>query len=117
MKPLLHLSLLLFAAVSHLGAAPALPADHAAKMKAGTELFQNSIRPALEEHCLRCHGGEKTRADFDLTSREALIKGGESGSVVDLARPESSFLLAVVRHEEEPTMPPKKPKLPEALIK
>ncbi len=114
------LQLLLLLAIAGPGGAdaadPSLPRDHAARMKAGTELFRRTIRPALEEHCLRCHGGEKTRAGFDLTSRESLLRGGESGSVIDLGQPEASFLLAVVRHEEEPTMPPKKPQLPAPLL-
>ncbi|MFT5467816.1 MAG: hypothetical protein ACI8UO_002923 [Verrucomicrobiales bacterium] len=93
-----------------------LPADHAEKMKAGLELFQKTIRPALEEHCLRCHGGEKTRAAFDLTSREALLKGGDTGAAIDLEKPELSFLLAVLRHDEEPFMPAKKPKLDQQLL-
>ncbi len=98
-----------------LGQAP-LPADHAARMKAGAELFERSIGPALKANCLDCHGGEKTRAGFSLATRELFLAGGDSGPVVDLARPESSLLLALVRHEEEPTMPPKKPKLSESLL-
>ena len=84
-------------------------------MKAGLALFQKSAGPALKETCVRCHGGEKTRSDFDLTSREALLKGGESGVVIDLAKPETSFLLAVIRHQEEPEMPPKEDRLSDQL--
>ena len=25
------------------------------------------MQPVLDQHCVRCHGGEKTEADFDLT--------------------------------------------------
>ena len=108
--------LLLVSLLSPASAQEGVPADHAAKMKAGLALFQKSIGPALKEACVRCHGGEKTRSEFDLTSREALLKGGESGIVVDLAKPETSFLLAVIRHEEEPEMPPKGDRLEDSLI-
>jgi cytochrome c553 len=93
-----------------------LPADHAARMKAGTELFERSIGPAMKSHCLECHGGEKTRAGLNLATRELLLEGGDSGPVVVPGDPGASLLLTLVRHEEEPTMPPKKAKLPEALL-
>ena len=91
-------------------------ADHAEKMKAGLALFKDTVRPALVESCLKCHGGEKVRADLDLSSRELLLQGGESGSTIDLATPGESYLLLLLRHEEEPYMPPKKPKLDAALV-
>ena len=93
-----------------------LPAGHAARMKAGTELFQKTIRPALVENCLKCHGDEKVRSGLDLSSRELLLEGGDSGDTIDLADPGNSFLLAVIRHDEEPEMPPKKDKLADPLI-
>lgn len=97
-------------------AEPVVPADHAARMKAGTALFDETIGPALKTHCLDCHGGEKTRAGFNLGTRELLLKGGDSGVAVDLAKPESSLMLVLMRHNEEPEMPAKKPKLPESLL-
>ncbi|MCB1077149.1 MAG: DUF1549 domain-containing protein, partial [Verrucomicrobiae bacterium] len=93
-----------------------IPPDHVARMKAGTELFDRTIGPAMAEHCLDCHGGEKTRAGFSLASRESLMKGGDSGAAVDLADARASLILVLMRHEEEPEMPTKKPKLSDALI-
>jgi hypothetical protein len=95
---------------------PALPADHAARMKAGTALFTASIRPVLQAQCLDCHGGEKTRAGFSLASREALLTGGDSGPAISLSSPPDSLLLALIRHDEEPFMPAKKPRLPEETL-
>ena len=51
------LSLLAFTAVA--GAAE-LPADHAEKMARGLEMYRKDIAPLLREHCVKCHGGEKT---------------------------------------------------------
>lgn len=98
------------------GAQNPVPADHGVRMKAGTALFDQRIGPALKTHCLDCHGGEKTRAGFDLGTRERLMKGGDSGNAIDSAKPEASLMLALMRHDEEPAMPAKKPKLPEALL-
>ena len=85
-------------------------------MKAGIALFQKTIRPALVENCLKCHGDEKTRSGLDLSSRELLLEGGETDDAINLDDPAKSFLLTLIRHEEEPEMPPKKAKLPDTLI-
>ncbi|MDF1713130.1 MAG: PSD1 and planctomycete cytochrome C domain-containing protein [Akkermansiaceae bacterium] len=93
-----------------------LPADHAGRMKAGTALFQKTIRPALIEHCLKCHGDEKVRSGLDLSTRDLLLEGGETDDAINLENPEKSYLLTLIRHQEEPEMPPKKDRLPESLI-
>lgn len=92
------------------------PIDHALRMKEGTELFRESIRPALLSHCLKCHGGEKVRSGFDLSSRDLLLKGGDSGEVVDLKDTADSYLLSLIRHDDEPVMPPAADKLQDKLI-
>ena len=111
---LLAFSLLLLAPTLAFAQKP--PADHAERMKAGIELFRSSIRAALNQHCAKCHGGEKTRAGFDLTSRERLLKGGDSGAVIDLEQPAESYLMRLIQHADEPTMPPSADKLPDALL-
>jgi mono/diheme cytochrome c family protein len=72
----------------------AVPSDHAEKMKAGLELFRDRVGPVLRENCLECHGGKQVKGDFDLGSREKLLKS-ES---VDLAHPSQSSLLKLIRH-------------------
>ena len=99
-----------FAVVSPISAA--VPPDHAEKMKAGLALFRDRVGPVLRESCLECHGGKQVKGEFDLGSREKLL---ESESV-DLAHPGESGLLKLIRHEEDPVMPKRKPKLSEADI-
>src|SRR5687768_8670031 len=70
----------------------------------------------LEQHCVSCHGGESTKAKLDLTTREALLRGGESGPAVVPEELGGSLLVQMVRHEKDPGMPYKKEKLPEASI-
>ncbi len=60
-----NLLLTLLLAHSIVAAADSLPTDHAAEMKAGRELFQSTIRPALVETCLKCHGDENELEGFD----------------------------------------------------
>ncbi len=56
--------------------APVVSANHAANMAAGTELFKSQVRGLLTQHCLECHGGKSVKADFDLSTREALLASG-----------------------------------------
>ncbi|MCB1206618.1 MAG: PSD1 domain-containing protein [Verrucomicrobiae bacterium] len=111
-----RLSLLVLLAASPVFADQPVPDDHASRMKAGTELFEKSIGPAMKSHCLDCHGGEKTRAGFNLATRELLLAGGDSGPAVNLAEASGSLMLTLMRHEEEPLMPAKKPRLPDPLL-
>src|SRR4051812_36383918 len=64
----------------------------------------------LEAHCVQCHGGGKTKAGLDLTTREHLLRGGETGDAVVLGKPEASLLYRMITHEEEPGMPHKEDK-------
>jgi hypothetical protein len=77
-----------------------VPPDHAKRMKESMQLFTKHVRPVLTEQCLKCHGGEAIKGDFDLSSREKLM---DSGMVGDDAA--SSHLYAVISHAEEPFMP------------
>ncbi|MHB1423093.1 MAG: PSD1 and planctomycete cytochrome C domain-containing protein [Gemmataceae bacterium] len=83
-------------------------ADHAANMAASQQLFARTVRPWLEKNCLECHGGAKVKSDFNLSSRELLLKGGDKGVDVLLGRGADSPLVKYIRHEERPHMPPKK---------
>jgi cytochrome c553 len=91
-----------------------LPPDHAEKLAKGQELFSQQVRAVLLDQCVKCHGGEKTKSDFDLTTREGLLRGGSSkkpGVVPFKARESRLFLL--VSHQEKPHMPSQAEKLSE----
>ena len=45
----------------------------------GSESFERA-RLVLETKCLSCHCPEKTKGELLLTTREAFLKGGESGA-------------------------------------
>jgi len=93
-----------------------LDPQHAAKMKAGTELFQKEVRQVLEGRCVKCHGGEKTEGEFDLNTREALLKGGTEGKAVIPGQSGESRLIKLITHELEPNMPEDGAKLPDRQI-
>ncbi len=63
-------------------------------------LFDSEIRPLLMKHCVACHGGEeRTRGGLRVTSREALLQGGDTGPAVDVDDWSSSLLLEAIRYE------------------
>jgi mono/diheme cytochrome c family protein len=89
---------------------PVLP-EHAAKMAQGLALFKERVRPLLIAQCLECHGGKAKKGGFDLSDRQPLIESG----VID-GGAKASLLYALITHADEPHMPSKKPKLPDADI-
>jgi mono/diheme cytochrome c family protein len=94
-----------------------LPSDHAERMARGLELFEKKVKAILVENCVQCHGGEKVKGELNMVTREGLTLGGADGVMVVPFKAKESRLLRLVRHEEEPHMPDKKPKLPEEAIK
>ena len=72
------------------------------------EFFENEVRPLLVEHCFQCHGEvEKAiRGGLTLTSRNAILRGGDSGAAIVAGKPEESLLISSIRYEDF-EMPPK----------
>ena len=79
----------------------------------GERLFALKVRGIFSSKCLACHGeeGKKLKGDLDLTSRAAMLRGGESeeASVVPGKPIASPLYLAATRaHEDDwSAMPPK----------
>lgn len=71
------------------------------------ENFHAKILPIFQSECFRCHG-DKVQGSLKLNSREAMLKGGDSGLPAIVARkPEDSELLTRVRSNDEfERMPP-----------
>jgi mono/diheme cytochrome c family protein len=91
--------------------------DHAEKMARGTAIFKEHVRPILVAQCLKCHGGQKTEAELDVTDRDKLLKGGEHGPAVVPGDPKKSLLYLLVAHEKKPAMPYKEAKLPDEAVR
>src|SRR5262245_62079329 len=70
----------------------------------------------LETKCVGCHGGDQTKGGLDLRTREGLLRGGETGAAIVAGKPGESLLVRMIRHEKNPGMPHKQPKLPDDAI-
>src|ERR1051325_7044361 len=92
------------------GAAPGVAAADA--NYEAEALFVRRVAPVFNEKCLACHGGDeqKLKGGFDMRTRAALLKGGDSEkpSLVPGKPDESPLYLAITRkHDDWEPMPPK----------
>lgn len=73
--------------------------------------FETKIRPVLAQSCVKCHGPTKASGGLRLDTREAILKGGDSGPAVMPGDVESSLLVTAIQHKdgESLQMPPDKP--------
>jgi mono/diheme cytochrome c family protein len=105
------------------GQTPAPAAAAAAQAAAGTtpsagtaEFFETKVRPLLAANCYACHT-QSAMAGLRVDSREALLKGGETGPALVPGDPEKSTLLKAIQHADGfPRMPRGRAKLPVADI-
>src|SRR6185436_5816793 len=71
------------------------------------------------ENCYRCHSAEggKDKGGLTLDTREAMLKGGETGAAVVPGNPEKSLLITAVGYKDaDLQMPPKGEKLTDAQV-
>lgn len=110
LRSLLILSNILFAwqawAQESKPADPAKPAD--------VVTYKDHVAPILRKHCANCHNPDKATSDLNVTTYQTVMAGGSSGDSVVAGNPDQSLLYRLVAHLEEPHMPPKQPKIPDA---
>ena len=74
------------------------------------------IKPLIDKNCLACHNAKLKQGGFDISTREALLRGSEHGKVVVPGNPADSQLYKLVAHVTEPGMPFKGKKLPDDAV-
>ena len=78
------------------------------KLSDADHFFLEEVQPLLASRCLTCHGPDKAEGGLRLDSREAALKGGDSGPALVPGKPnESLLLMAVKRTHKVLEMPPK----------
>ena len=103
------------ALISLVVASPAFAAEgppgagaNAAVGATGREFFEGKVRPLLEAHCVQCHGSGKQKAGLRVDSRGAMLRGGDSGPVLEPGKPSTSRLIEVLQHNGDVAMPPRR---------
>ena len=74
------------------------------------EFFEKQIRPILAERCYECHSaGKKQKGGLSLDTRDAVLKGGDTGPALVAGNLDKSLLIEAVRYtNHDMQMPPKK---------
>lgn len=101
------------------GALPALLAwSTATQTSAPTPqtAFSQEVLPVLKASCFGCHGPEKQNGGLRLDSREAMLKGGDSGPAILPGKGKSSLLVKRINGSEPPRMPLRSASLSEKQI-
>ncbi|MFG0334511.1 MAG: c-type cytochrome domain-containing protein, partial [Maioricimonas sp. JB049] len=98
-----------FAATVLVGLLAASPAPADETSADGERIFAVHVLPLMKQKCFACHGNspDDLKGELDLSSRAALLKGGESGEpTVVPGKPDTGLLLSAIRWEDY-EMPPK----------
>jgi hypothetical protein len=76
--------------------------------------YERQVLPVLKANCLKCHGQDpkKLKGGLNLTSRERVLAGGDTGPAVDLQKPDASLLLRAISYQDEDHQMPPAGKLP-----
>src|SRR5215207_5768593 len=93
----------------------ALAADDAK----GLAFFEAKVRPVLVENCYQCHSARagKSAGGLRLDTRKGIRAGGDRGPAVVPGDPRASLLLTAIAHTDpDLKMPPRKPRLPDAVV-
>ena len=88
------------------------PADGGAKQESPTASGSGAafatIQPLLQQRCAACHTGPGAKEGVDLSSHDAVMKGGREGAIVVAGDPDKSLLVDVLTGRNgKPQMPPK----------
>ena len=69
--------------------------------------YYGEVRPILQRYCQGCHQPAKAKGQLDVTTYEALLRGGDSDDpCVAAGKPDDSVLIAEVTPEDgEASMP------------
>jgi hypothetical protein len=78
--------------------------------------FQEQVSTIFRNRCNSCHNADKQKGGLNLETFGTAMQGGGTGKVIEPGDLEASTLYQLVSHQEQPTMPPNTPKIPDAEI-
>lgn len=113
-RPPLRISCLVLAA----SAAGAVPGFAAADNGEGITFFEKNVRPVLINRCYECHSAaKKIKGGLALDTKDATLKGGDSGPGLVPGNLEKSKLIEAIRYSNHDLQMPPKGQMPAQEIK
>jgi hypothetical protein len=115
----LVLSVVLPFILGGLGCFGVLPTFAANFSSEDLDFFERNIRPVLAETCYECHShqSKKLKGGVLLDSRASIMRGGDSGAVIDSSAVKKSPLLVAIHYQNVDLQMPPKSRLKESQIK
>jgi hypothetical protein len=79
-----------------------------AALTLGASASITAVRDIFEHSCVECHNAEKDKGGLRMDVKASFLKGGDSGSPIDLKTPDKSELLrrVLLAHDDDEFMPP-----------
>src|SRR5690606_35887542 len=71
-------------------------------------VWQHSVQPLLQKHCVECHGPEEEKGGLRLDTLEAALKGGDEGNTIVVGNAAKSSLVTRMKLpvDNDERMPP-----------
>src|SRR6185369_14069166 len=69
--------------------------------------YEKHVEPIFYKRCTVCHSGNLKEGKLDISSYEALMKGGKRGEAVKPGKSADSRLYTEVMRTQKPVMPPR----------
>ena len=86
----------------------ALTAFAAGRAAAQEPDFKKDIAPVLEASCVKCHNDKKAKGKLNMANKEAFMKGGGDGKIVEPGKPDDSKMIKSIMlpADDDDAMPP-----------
>jgi hypothetical protein len=75
------------------------------------------VMQLIESRCMRCHDQGKSRGGLNLSTRDGVLRGGDTGPAIVLGAPAKSLLYQLVTRTDDSRMPQNGPPLSGAQVK
>src|ERR1700690_4038181 len=69
--------------------------------------FEKDIKPLFEAACIKCHAKGKDKGGLSIETREAFIKGGDTGPAAEVGKSAESLMVVAVSGLDPDTVMPK----------
>lgn len=106
-SPVPQLAALLFAPLLAMAVPPAIASKLPPPASRPVD-FARDLQPLLESSCVKCHAKGKDKGGFSFETREALLRGGDTGPGMVVGKGSESLIVEAVSGLNEDLVMPKK---------